>query len=291
MMKTSSLLFKYLAFASVTTCWIITAWAGDVDWRINKTLKLADTPIDVAVSSNGKQTFVLTDAGQIIIYDAVGNPSGTIDIGGYIDKIMPGPNENSLLVFSKQRKVAQVVSFVIKMQIDTDGSPFRGNPEAPVEMILFSDFQCPYCARIAPILDDIVAFNGDDIKLVFKNFPLNSHKLAFAAAKAAMAANDTGKFWQFHDQLQSQYNTMTEQSILEIAQSIGFELDAFQSKMADQALANMILQDMQDGVKAGVKGVPALFINGKLNNGRTFDAIQLSIEQELRKKRDAGDKK
>jgi len=245
----------------------------------------------VAISRSGKQTFVLTDAGEIIIYDAVGNQSGAIDIGRHIDKIMPGPNDNSLLVFSKQRKMAQVVSFVIEMQIDTNGSPFRGNPEAPVELVLFSDFQCPYCSRIAPILEDIVAFNGDDIKLVFKNFPLNSHKLAFGAATAAMAANDTGKFWQFHNQLQAQYNTMTAQSILEIAESLGFEVDAFQQKMADPTIANKIRQDMQDGVKAGVKGVPALFINGKLNNGRTFEDIQLSIEQELRKKREAGDKK
>lgn len=267
------------------------SYAAGVDWRINKTMQLDVNPIDFTISRSGKYTFVLTDAGEIMIYDAVGTLSGKIEAGRHIDKILAGPNDNSLLVCSKKNKNTQVISFVIEKDIDTKGSPFMGKKDSPVEVVVFSDFQCPYCSQVAPMIKELYELNKDDIKVVFKNFPLTSiHNLAFNAATAALAAMelDSGKsekFWEFHDRLFEQYDKMTEESILQIAVDLGFDKAIFQEKMKDPKFTQMIQKDMQDGQKADVNGVPAIFINGKMQENRSIPAFQMSIDKELAKKK------
>ncbi|MBF0204935.1 MAG: thioredoxin domain-containing protein, partial [Desulfamplus sp.] len=238
-----------------------------------------------------------------------GTLSGKIDAGNHINKILAGPNDNSLLVCSKQNKSTQVISFVIKKQIDTTGSPFMGKKDAPVEVVVFSDFQCPYCSEVAPVIKELFEFNKENIKIVYKNFPLTSiHKLAFKAATSALAAmelelgnssgssdgngnvngiingNGNGKFWEFHDRLFEQFNTMTDESILQIAVDLGFDKKIFEEKMKDPKLSQMIQKDMQDAQKADVNSVPTIFINGKLQDQRSIQALQMNIDRELSKK-------
>lgn len=114
---------------------------AEVKWQINKTMQLQKSPIDFTISRSGKYTFVLTDTGEILIHDAVGALRGTINAGTHINKILAGPNDNSLLICSKKEKNTQVLSFVIEEEIDISGSPFLGSEDAPVELVIFSDFQ------------------------------------------------------------------------------------------------------------------------------------------------------
>ena len=257
-------------------------YASGVDWRVNKTMHLQETPIDFTISRSGKYTFVLTDAGDIMIYDAVGTVSGKIPVGGHIDKILAGPNDNSLLVCSRKNKTTQVISFVIEQQINTVGSPFKGRQDAPVEVVVFSDFQCPHCARMADLLEELYTMNKDHVKIVYKNYPLTSiHKHAVTAARAALAAMESEKFWEFHDRLYEQFDTMTQQSILEIAADLGFDKDDFQEKMTDPRITLMIQKDIQDAQKAEVSGIPTVFINGKPQQKKTFADMQMHIDREL----------
>ena len=277
---------KVRQFAVVLSCTTIffyffsPVYAG-VDWRINKTLQLQGIPLDFTISRSGAYTFVLVDTGEILIYDSVGTLSASIAVGKHIDKILTGPNDNSLLVCSKEKRELQVISFVIEEEIDTEGSPYLGPEDAPVELIIFTDFQCPYCAKVAPTLNQLHEINGKDLKVVFKNFPLSFHKMSFKAATAALIAGESGKFWLFHDQLMAQSDSITDESILEIAVDLGFNKAMFEEKMKDPRWISRIQKDIQDGRKAGVTGTPTLLINGKPQKKRSILMLQKSIDWEL----------
>ena len=123
------------------------------------------------------------------------------------------------------------------------------------------------------------------MKLVFKNFPLNNHKFARPAAIAALAANKQGKFWELHDQLYKNYNKLSEQKIREIAQQVGLDMEKFDKDMKDPELQAIVQRDFQEGAIAGVRGIPTIFVNGRLLRNRSFQGFQAAIEKELARER------
>ena len=125
--------------------------------------------------------------------------------------------------------------------------------------------------------------NPSTVKIVYKNFPLRNHKYATTAAVAALAAGRQGKFWQFHDELYKIYKDINDQKILEIAQKLGLDLEQFEIDIKDPKLRQMIQQDYQEGVQSGVKGIPAVYINGKKMRGRSLNDFQIAIDKELAK--------
>jgi protein-disulfide isomerase len=126
----------------------------------------------------------------------------------------------------------------------------------------------------------------NDVKLVIKNFPLTRiHKNAMPAAIAALAANLQGKFWEMSTQLSKNYNQLSDEKINEIAQSIGLDMDQFKQDMGSPALAAMVQRDLQDGVEAGVRGTPTIFINGRLLQQRSLPGFKEMIDEELAKKK------
>jgi len=119
------------------------------------------------------------------------------------------------------------------------------------------------------------------MKLVFKNFPLRNHKVAWPAAIAALAANKQGKFWELHDQLYENYNRLSDQKIREIAQQVGLDMKKFDQDMKDPELKAIVERDFQEGAKAGVRGIPTIFVNGRQLKNRSFQGFQAAIEKEL----------
>jgi len=119
------------------------------------------------------------------------------------------------------------------------------------------------------------------MKLVFKNFPLRNHKVAWPAAIAALAANKQGKFWELHDQLYENYNRLSDQKIREIAQQVGLDMEKFDQDMKDPELKAIVERDFQEGAKAGVRGIPTIFVNGRQLKNRSFQGFQAAIEKEL----------
>jgi protein-disulfide isomerase len=120
-----------------------------------------------------------------------------------------------------------------------------------------------------------------DMKLVFKNFPLRNHKFAWPAAIAALAANRQGKFWELHDQLYENYNRLSEQKIRELAQQVGLDMEKFDKDMKDPELKALVERDFQEGARAGVRGIPTIFVNGRMLRNRSFQGFQAAIEKEL----------
>jgi protein-disulfide isomerase len=125
--------------------------------------------------------------------------------------------------------------------------------------------------------------NPDEVKIVFKNFPLRNHKFAMKAATAAMAAESQGKFWEFHDQLYKNYNRLNDQKVREIALGLELNQAEFEKKMRDPALQAKIRQDAREGAQAGVKGTPTIFINGRKLRDRSLKGFQAAIDKELQK--------
>lgn len=124
----------------------------------------------------------------------------------------------------------------------------------------------------------------DDVKLVFKNFPLTRiHKSAMNAAKAVLAANQQGKFWEYHAELFKNYNKLSDAKFEELAQALGLNLDQFRDDIKNPALTAMVQRDLQDGVNAGVRGTPSIFINGRMLKQRNLAGFKQIIDAELAK--------
>lgn len=133
-----------------------------------------------------------------------------------------------------------------------------------------------------PLLEQVLEKNPQTVKLVFKNMPLNFHKMALPAAKAAMAAGEQGKFWEFHDRLFAEPK-LTKEAIDKIAVDLQLDIPRFEKDMASPKIAAAVEKDMQDAQKAGVTGTPTPFINGRLPKQRSLEGFQAIINDELGK--------
>ena len=123
----------------------------------------------------------------------------------------------------------------------------------------------------------------DKVKLVFKHFPLRNHKYARKAAAAALAADRQGKFWEYQDQLFKNFSKLSDQKMQEIAHQISLDEGQFQKNMNDPKILAKISKDIQDGNKAGVRGTPTVFVNGRLLRQRSLEGFNSVIEKELQK--------
>jgi protein-disulfide isomerase len=258
---------------------------AEVEVTIAKTLNLDETPLDTALSAGGKYVFVLTDKGKVLVYTQDGRLSDTIPVDKSIDSIKAGPREEILVLVSTKKKTVQLATLEFVQEINIAGSPIKGAPDAPATIVLFTDFQCPYCARILPVINQVLEQNKGKAKLVFKNFPLSSHQFARKAAAAALAAGKQGKFWELHDRLFQNYSRLNDQVVQEQAQQLGLDMQKFEKDMNDPQIAQAINQDLQDGNKAGVRGTPTIYVNGILLRNTSVEGFQAAIDKELEKKR------
>ncbi len=163
-------------------------------------------------------------------------------------------------------------------------SVVKGNPAAPVTIVEFSDFQCPYCSRLQPTLKDVLKAYPNDVKLVYKHYPLSFHKQAKNAAKAAEAAREQGKFWEMHDIIYENFNKLSENSFTEFAQKFGLDMEKFKADYASSKYDLLIQADMNLARKVGVTGTPSLFMNGKRMQRRSLDDFKAGIDSYLKKK-------
>jgi protein-disulfide isomerase len=274
--------YAWLILLSLFVGLITPGWGyARVEVNIARTLNLEDKPVDTAMSSGGKYLFVLTDNGKVLIYTMDGKLSDTIPVDKSTDSIKAGPSEEILYLFSSKKKTVQLAVLDFVQEINISGSPFKGAADAPVTIVLFTDFQCPYCARIVPVLDQVLEKNKGKVKLVFKNFPLNTHLFARKAAAAALAAGKQGKFWEFQDRLFQNYNRLNDQVVKEQAQALGLDMQKFEKDMNDPQFMQVINGDRQDGVKAGVRGTPTIYVNGVFLRNHSLEGFQVAIDKGL----------
>jgi protein-disulfide isomerase len=147
------------------------------------------------------------------------------------------------------------------------GSPTLGPEKAKIEVTVFEDFQCPFCARIGPTLKALNKRFPNDIRIVFKHLPLDIHADAQRASEAAMMAHASGKFWALHDLLFRNQQKLSEADIIGYAQSLDLDVKALQEALSKGSYKSLIGRDVNDAKRAGVSGTPSVFLNGRRYTG------------------------
>jgi protein-disulfide isomerase len=138
-----------------------------------------------------------------------------------------------------------------------------GPKNAPVTLVEYGDFQCPYCAAAHLILQEVQDVMGDRLRFVFRHFPLTQvHPLAEPAAEAAESAGGQGKFWEMHDRLFENQNLLDESHIADFAEQLDLDTERFARDLQNHTYHEQIRQDFTSGVRSGVNGTPTFFING-----------------------------
>ena len=169
----------------------------------------------------------------------------------------------------------------VRQQVTGTG-PATGPADAPVTIVEFSDFQCPYCARGRKTLDEVKQAYGDKVRIVFRHFPLEMHPEAPKAAEASACAHDQGKFWAYHDALFDDPRALAVDDLKATAQRLGLDTQAFDACLDGGTKAQVVQADMEEGRKLGVTGTPAFFVNGVLLEGaQPLEAFRDVIDAEL----------
>jgi protein-disulfide isomerase len=175
-----------------------------------------------------------------------------------------------------------------RADIEVEGSPFKGPTRAPVTIVEFSDFECGYCGRLSQTLNDVKNKYGDDLRIVFRQFPLQMHPNAPKAAEASLCANDQGKFWEMHDLLFQEQRQLDVVALKDKASRLGLDRTAFDECLDSAQYSEQVEQDLRDGAALGVTGTPALFINGVPVQGGAvpFDVLAKLVDEELERGKD-----
>lgn len=170
-------------------------------------------------------------------------------------------------------------------QIPVASSAVRGPKDAPVTITMFSDFQCPFCAQTAPVIEQVLAAYPNDVNFVMKQFPLRSiHPQADPAARAAIAAGKQGKFWEMHDELYKNSRTLSPETIKGLAEKLGLDMKKFEADMNSDEVKKQVEEELALGAKSDVRGTPSFFVNGKIAQNRTVDGFKAQIDAELKAK-------
>ena len=167
--------------------------------------------------------------------------------------------------------------------ISTDDDPSSGRADAPVTVVMFSDFQCPACSAVHPVLKRVLAEYGDKIRFVVRDFPLTMHKNAFRAALAANAAAAQGKFFEYIEILYKNQESLDDESLKKYAADLSLNLKQFELDLASEKLAAEIRKDMVDGEKYGVNSTPTIFVNGVKVHQLSSQGFRRAIERALKK--------
>jgi protein-disulfide isomerase len=172
----------------------------------------------------------------------------------------------------------------LRVEVAATG-PSRGPANAPVTIVEFADFQCPYCARILPALDQLMQSYGDKVRLVYRQFPLTIHNNAEIAARASLCANEQGKFWEMHDGMFANQRALDAAQLKTTAANLNLDADAFNECLDSGRYADQVAADTAAGTEAGVSGTPALFVNGRFIAGAVpLEDITKIVDDELRRR-------
>jgi protein-disulfide isomerase len=181
----------------------------------------------------------------------------------------------------KKQQHVQVLLAAPRVEVAAAG-PARGAANAKITIVEFSDFQCPFCARAQPAIDQVLKQYPDKVRIVYRDFPLSFHSNAARAAEAGHCANDQEKFWPLHDWIFTHQNELGEQELSNAAKDLGLDQKKFDACMVSHKYQQAVVDNQAAGEKAGVTGTPAFFVDGELLSGaQPFEKFQEVIERHL----------
>jgi len=182
----------------------------------------------------------------------------------------------------KEKTPVRILLEAPRQKIATADSPYQGPANAPIELVEFSDFQCPYCYRAHPTVKQVLNTYGNKVRFVYRNYPLPNHPNAFPAAEAAQCANEQGQFWAYHDRLFADQTKLSDADLKASAAALGMDANRFNACFDSHKYKDRVDADMRAGNEAGVNGTPAFFINGRMLSGaQPYDEFKRVIDEEL----------
>jgi protein-disulfide isomerase len=165
------------------------------------------------------------------------------------------------------------------LNVGTDDDPWTGTDYAPVTIIEFSDFECPYCRQSVPVLKELMEKYPGKLKLVYRDFPGPNHQSALSAAEAAQCAAEQNQFWEYHDALFTKQAPANGWNFSALAEDLGLRQSPFDACMKEHRYRQEVLKDLQDGLQVGVTSTPTFFINGRpLVGARPLSDFQAIID-------------
>ena len=182
----------------------------------------------------------------------------------------------------RQRYPVKIALAPPRADVGADDDPFMGPQDAPVTLVEFSDFQCPYCRRVQSVLKRLMTAYHGQLKLVFRDFPLRQiHPEAQKAAEAAQCANDQGQFWQYHDRLFA-VTELGVEALKQYAVELGLDAEGFNTCLDSEKYSQEVQKDIDDAIAAGVNATPSFFVNGLPINGavpfeRFVEMVELAL--------------
>lgn len=169
-----------------------------------------------------------------------------------------------------------------RVEVSADDDPFLGTDGAPITIIQFAEYQCPYCGKAGEAVDQVLENYPGKIKMVYRDFPLSFHPRAIPAAVAANCAGEQGKYWEMHRLLMSNQRALEESDLTGHAAALSLDMEKWNTCRADPAQEAEVTADMEDGAAVGVSGTPAFFINGiMLSGAMPYERFQELIDREL----------
>ncbi len=161
--------------------------------------------------------------------------------------------------------------------------PSQGSATAPVTVVEYSDFQCPFCQRVMPTLKELRAKYGDKMRLVWKDFPLTQiHPMAFVAAQAGNCAREQGKFWEYHDRLFANQQALQPEFLKKYAAEVGLDTGKFNECLDSSKYEARVQESLGVGTRLGITSTPTVYVNGRMVNGaQPIEVFQSLIDDEL----------
>lgn len=257
---------------------------------------------EVEVPGRGKQSvpFLVSDEGRYLIIGA----NSPVNIDSFEDSPVKGLKQGSLnvgrgpipVLISDDGKKILVGELLdtsvnplkeITDKISLENSPSKGNENAPVTVVEYSDFQCPFCKKGSAMLPQILDEFKDNVKIVFKQLPLANHKWAKPAAIASLCSYEQGtdKFWEFHDSIfakQQEINVdNSDAKLKEIAENTGLDMAAYESCIKSEEIAERVQSDIKEAQEIGVSSTPTFVVDGLIVPGANLEALKNAIESRL----------
>jgi len=197
-------------------------------------------------------------------------PQGYTTLGAVIETVLAG-------IPKSQRVQAEIVASGPAQAINLEQAPARGPVAAPISLVEFSDFECPFCAQAAPVVWELLAAYPTQVRFAFKHYPLRMHKESPLAHEAALAAGAQGKFWEMHDTLFAGQDKLTRDDLIAKAKQLKLDVPRFTKDLDSHRFKSVVESDRQEGNRLGVDGTPFFFINGHAING----AVELPTFKKL----------
>jgi protein-disulfide isomerase len=254
--------------------------AGNLNWSVQASWPIPAKPLDIAQSLDNKKVFILAADSKVYIFSPDGKQLGALPVDPGVNAIDIAARGEMLFLVNDKAKTYTAIDVSFNQKIDITGAPVRGAENAPVTLVLFSDFECPWCGKLEPTLAELLAKNPDKLRIVFKHLPLPMHQQAEPAALAAIAAQKQGKFWEMHDAL-FQTTNWTPTVIDEIAQRVGLNMEQYKADVSGPEVQAQLAKDKTDAQAADISATPSMFVNGRPARERSLPALQKMVDDAL----------